>query len=134
MKVIANFENKIRKNFGAIIEVNNVDLNKFLETSKIMIGWNVCHVEEHIKVIRCFKCCGYNHRSDVCKNRQSCIRCGAEHKIKDCKAEESRCVNCVNVKRRWNVNFDENHQANSKECPIFKKRVESERKIINYNK
>lgn len=104
-----------------------------MEQKYLLIGWGSCIVEEYVNVNRCFKCCGYNHKSTVCKNKQACIKCGDEHKMKDCKSEINKCVNCSIVNNKWKLKLDTNHQANSNLCSVYKKKLEAERKRIKYN-
>lgn len=133
MKVISVFENKRNKTFGAIIELDSEHFEKVIKKKKLLVGWNACHTEEYVNIKRCFKCCGYNHNSNVCKNKQSCIKCGDEHKIKDCKANHNKCINCSVAIKKWKVKLDANHQANSKLCPVFQKKLEAGRKRLNYS-
>ncbi len=43
--------------YGTIIEVDTKIFNVMIE-------------QESVNVLRCFNCCGYNHKSTACKNRQ----------------------------------------------------------------
>lgn len=72
LKIKTIFENKKQKDFGAILDIENESYNKILNGEKIKIGWCRCRVYECMDVRRCYKCCGYKHRSSQCKNRLSC--------------------------------------------------------------
>lgn len=125
INVISVFENKKRHTYDAIVELDDEHFDKVMQSKKILIGWNSCHIEEYINVKRCFKCCGYNHKSNDCKNKLSCLKCGGEHKINECKADHFKCVNCSVVVNKWRVKLDTNHPANSKQCPVYKKKINS---------
>lgn len=70
IKVITIFENKNHRNFGAILEFDKECYNRLINGDKIKIGWCRCRVSECVDVRRCFKCCGYNHKSSQCKAKQ----------------------------------------------------------------
>ncbi len=133
IKVIKVFENRIYKDIGAIIEIDNESFEKVMVDRKILIGWDTCIIDEYVNINRCFKCCGFNHKSTVCKNKQACIKCGDEHKIEVCKSEINKCINCTIVNNKWNLNLDANHQAKSKHCSVYKKKLEAQRKHLSYN-
>lgn len=53
-------------------------------------------VKEWVEVLRCFRCYGLGHNSDVCKVKgMVCRKCGEEGQgIRDCKKEIEVCRNC----------------------------------------
>lgn len=59
------------------------------------------------KPIQCFKCQGYGHMSNECRNTQRCIKCGENHQNENCKTETHLCINCKGK-----------HMANDKACPV----------------
>lgn len=133
VKVVKIYENIRNKSFEAIIEVNKDDYNKLLDEQNINIGWSRCKVYEYVNVSRCFKCCGYNHRSAVCKNNLTCIKCGGNHFIKDCKASTSVCINCKIAVDKFKIKLDIFHQANSSKCPVLIKKLDDARKRAKFN-
>lgn len=133
IKVLDIYENNLNKQFNAIIEVDTTTFQKINEQKKIIIGWNVCRVYEYIHIKRCYKCCGFNHKSSVCKNKQACLKCGGEHIKKNCTSMESECVNCKSINEKLNLKFDTNHPAYSRECPVYKRKIENVQKNIKYN-
>lgn len=44
LKIIRVYENKQRKNFGAIVEVDSVSFANVIERKQLLIGWSVCNV------------------------------------------------------------------------------------------
>lgn len=133
IKIKAIFENKKQNDFGAILEMDNESYNKIINGEKIKIGWCRCRVFECIDVRRCYKCCGYQHRSSQCKNRLSCLKCGGEHLMKDCSARNSVCVNCKTAVEKLNVKLDIFHPAYSFTCPVYKRKVQIEKKKMKFN-
>ncbi len=132
MKVICVYETKNAESFSSIVEVKNQTFNTLMSKSKIKIGMNVCNVYEFVNVTRCYKCCGYNHKANVCKNNKACLRCGGDHNIKECEANKNECVNCKRTGEKLKLNLYLNHLVWSRECPIYQKKIESGRKRINY--
>lgn len=118
ISVIKIFANKKRNNFGAIIEVDCKTYNTMLKYGKISIGWNKSRVEEYTNVKRCFKCCGYNHKSSTCRNKMACLKCGKQHKLVDCDSETNCCINCEVINNKFKINLDTNHAAWNKDCRI----------------
>lgn len=130
-KVLKFYENKHHKNYGAILETDCDSFNKIINMKKIKIGWDICNVFEDIEVKRCYKCLGYNHKSNVCKNKQACNICSGEHKSDVCKANTTTCINCKTAKEKLKIDIDDKHRANSRDCVIYKRKVERERRRID---
>ena len=51
----------------AVINCNGSTYNKFMVARKINIGFEKCRVFENIYLVRCFKCFGFNHKMEECK-------------------------------------------------------------------
>lgn len=132
MKVLHIFEVKHTESYGAIIEVDPNTFKKLMSEKKVDIGTNTCVVKESLSVLRCFKCCGYNHKSNVCKNKKACLRCGGEHIIKECKATRNECINCKVLAEKLNENLDVNHPAWSKACTVMQRNIDKAKRRINY--
>lgn len=126
LKVLKIYENKRLRNYGAIVEIDRHSFQSISIEKKLNIGWNRCRIEELIAVRKCFKCCGFNHKSAECKNRIACLRCGGEHISKDCKSEHCLCINCDSINKRYKTQYDVSHPAWSKKCPIYLKKLQSE--------
>lgn len=132
MKVLHIFELNYIESYGAIIEVDPNTFKKLMMEKTVRIGTNTCPVTETLNVLRCFKCCGYNHKANMCKNKKACLRCGEEHIIRDCKATKNKCINCKVVAEKLKMNLDLNHPAWSKACTVLKWNIDKEKLRINY--
>lgn len=64
----------------AVVEVSCVSFNKLMELSALSLPWRECKIFEHLHVKRCYKCCGFFHKSTECKQCQKCSRCAGPHK------------------------------------------------------
>ncbi|XP_054746369.1 uncharacterized protein LOC129250808 [Anastrepha obliqua] len=90
------------------------DAKKVLEAQRVRIGWVSCRVRKVDSPKRCFKCWGYDHVAQKCKEQIDrsglCRKCGQEgHKALTCKNPE-QCALCKG-----------NHAAVSYKCPLAKK-------------
>lgn len=130
-KVVQKF--KIKNSYGAKVEVDGVSFKRILDTGRIILGWDSCIVHEAFDCIRCFKCLGFHHLATSCKATKACSKCGDAHDLKDCQATIERCINCVNAVKRLNLDIDTGHSALSLKCSTYQKKIEAERKKINYN-
>lgn len=77
---------------------------------QIKAGYLNLKVEPYIpNPLRCFNCNRFGHPRDKCKRKACCARCGKEdHEDDKMCAESPHCVNCKG-----------DHQAYSRDCPIF---------------
>ena len=89
-----------RKANNLVIEVNSKTRMKFLG-KKMKLGWNMCNVEDYIKINRCYKCSKFNHRAQDYKGELTCPICAENHSLQDCKAteEQYKCINCTNFNK-----------------------------------
>lgn len=109
-------------NINLVIEIKSV-VRKTILGTKIKLGWNMCNLDDYIKISRCFKCSKYNHRAQECRGDQTCPLCTGNHHIRECtvRKEEYKCINCVNHnKYNKTALVNENHSSLDKECNIYK--------------
>ena len=67
------------------------------------------------KVVQCYNCQQFGHISTSCKETTKCLRCGGNHKVKDCTQEKktAKCSNC-----------EGDHPAQYKGCKSYKEAVQ----------
>lgn len=86
IKIVHIAEMKAIKNrpikYFAYAEVDAEAYRNLMEIKKINIGWDVCTVHDAVYVIRCYKCCGYNHKARDCKKVSRCPKCAGSHDLK----------------------------------------------------
>lgn len=122
---------------NVIIEVNPKVHNEIMKTRKIKHVWEIVRVVDSIYIRRCYKCMGFNHNAADCKNNIACGECSGNHSSKECDNNEKKCINCVKANERLNMEtqskymLDVNHSAWSKECSMYKKKLEHSKKAIN---
>lgn len=136
-KTTAKIETKIIKKmknlFMAIVECDPSTFKSILDQGKVNIGWSVCRVFEHVQVLRCFKCGGFNHIAATCKSDITCKMCASSsHSTADCDALEHKCANCIQIKSTANIEVDINHSMFDINCPSYQRQVNFEKRNINY--
>ncbi|XP_057665952.1 uncharacterized protein LOC130899828 [Diorhabda carinulata] len=60
-------------------------------------------------IIQCYKCQGFWHTANTCKQNIRCVRCGEEHQVENCNRPKSSAI-CCNCKGP--------HHAAYKLCPV----------------
>lgn len=130
-KIVHRF--KTKKSNGMKLEVNGTVFGKLMSAKRIIIGWDTCIIHEAFDLLRCFKCCGYHHTSKSCSAPVTCSKCSLNHDIKECSSAEEKCINCTLSAKALKIDLNTNHSALSLECEVYKRKIESERKRIDYN-
>jgi len=79
-----------------VIEVNSKTRMKFLG-KKMKLDWNMCNVDDYIRINRCYKCSKFNHRAQFCKGTPTCPTCAENHSLREYKASKvkyfiTRCL------------------------------------------
>lgn len=101
-----------------------------MAADKLFIKWDSCKCYEHIDVVRCFKCLGFNHYQKECTNKRACKYCAEEHLSAECKSIETKCVNCLWHVKNLNIKLDVNHDAFYKNCPVFERKYQQEKRKV----
>ena len=136
VKVVAKYENPNFKysKFNVVIEVD-VDTFKCLKKAKLVkIGFDRCPVYEAFGILRCFKCGEYGHKCTDCVNEDTCSKCSKNHRTSDCTTTDFKCINCLKSNVQLNLKLDVNHPAFSFECPVYKKKVENLKSMMQLSK
>lgn len=125
---------KKKGTYNAIVEVDSDAYNNIITSGRINIEWDRCRVYEYFNILRCFKCWGFNHKAEGCTVGSCCYNCGNQnHLAKDCDSVEKICINCKRMKDKVGLaNVDINHDTKSIECPLYKRKINFERKKTNY--
>lgn len=133
IQIVHRYKNNNTRNptFTAVVEVTPKCFRQIMDGGRLFIKWESCRVVEDINVMRCFKCCGYNHKATDCKNNIKCVRCAGDHDVKSCKANEMKCVNCASAVEKFNANLTVNHTASDKNCTIYRNKLEVMRRKVN---
>lgn len=130
LKVYSDIKTR-KESFNAIVEFDAKTAKFILNTKTISIAWDTCKAFGYVRIKRCFKCLGYNHVANECKNKIACIKCGGEHKVEECKNNKMSCVNCVEYAKKNKTNLDTSHHAFAHKCWCTQQMMS---KILNNDK
>ncbi|XP_062699458.1 uncharacterized protein LOC134284518 [Aedes albopictus] len=119
--------------YSLICEVDAKTFELVMRKGKLNIDFERCRVMESVNLFRCFKCCGFGHKSTECKNNLHCAKCAKSHDVKDCSSDQEFCVNCIYSNKERKTQFDINHSSWSVDCPIYLKKVSISKSFINYD-
>lgn len=127
---------KMKTRFMAIMEVDPETFQAVMKSGLLLVNLSVCSVFEHVDLLRCFKCTGYHHTNKICTNKSTfCLKCGlADHLSQNCITEprDFCCPNCYEANEKYKLGFPINHSPFNRECEIFKRKTETERRKIRY--
>ena len=124
VKIYVN-QNKREESYNAIIETDGATYENILKQKRLNVEWDSCIVYEFVNIVRCYRCLGYNHKSNDCINRIACSKCAGNHISKDCNSTILKCVNCCELVQKKLLKTDVHHHAFSVECPAYKKHYEN---------
>lgn len=135
MQVITTIKKKKKDNSWTdiIVEVDCNTYKYLMSTGKLKLRWNECLIYDHIYIQRCYKCCGFSHQAKACTKKQACSKCAQQHSYDKCDNDVHACINCMVSNQKMNTNFDFNHHAYSRECPILQHRFDRLQSKIEYS-
>ena len=115
-----------REQILAIVELNEEEANKLLETPRIKVGWINSRVRRRARIDRCYKCMGYGHQARECKGPDCsslCYKCGlAGHRASVCTAEPL-CMLCKRgISKPENLSL--NHIPGTEACYVFRQALD----------
>lgn len=109
----------------AVLSIPSEKAKSLIQAGKVNIGWTVCRLREYVRPRTCYRCLGYGHMAQVCKNAdrsKRCRRCGEEgHLAKIC-AKEPKCMLCED-----STGGTQNHIAGSSRCPKYRSALKQAR-------
>ncbi|RYX86063.1 hypothetical protein EON73_02690 [bacterium] len=116
-----------------VVEINGAAYTKLMNLKVLKLPWRECRIFEHVYMKRCYKCLGFSHIAKDCKNEQKCSKCAGPHKFSECKSKKLSCANCRHANESLKNKMSTNHHAWSKDCTVYKRRIESLVNKIEYN-
>jgi hypothetical protein len=124
---------KIENLSNVVLQLDGETYNKVMSRGKILCRWQSYRVVDNVYIRRCYKCYGFNHNAAECTRDAVCSRCtSTEHNYKECKSKDEKCVNCMITNKNLKTRLDLNHSVWSRECPVYKKKLEISKRGIQY--
>lgn len=130
-KVVQTF--KMKKSFGAKLEVDGNVFKRLIDAGRVLIGWDSCVIHECFDLLRCYNCLSFHHTAKTCKSAKACIKCGLDHVSTNCQAETESCVNCAKAVKAYNLNINIGHNALSNSCMVYQRKLKEERSRVDYD-
>lgn len=132
-KIVKSYEFKKynRIIYNTKIKVNKETYTKVMSAQRLNVGWEKCRIYDGTDIMQCFKCQGYNHKSEDCRNEDVCYKCHGPHKSKECNKEIIvKCINCIRANQKLNIGLDENHVTANRECPVYQNKLNNKKKRL----
>ncbi|XP_023229280.1 uncharacterized protein LOC111629613 [Centruroides sculpturatus] len=131
------FRNNNKENCRHIVISTTPNLrNLLVKTKHIAIQWAKIYVNDYIPLVRCYQCCGYNHLSTTCPNKQRCSHCGKAHRFRECRKldDDPCCINCKTLNKDLPEysRHDTCHNAFNPQCPITERMKAQTIRQTNY--
>lgn len=117
-------KNTRKERYNAIAEVSTPVMDEMIGLGRMNIEWDECKIHQYVQVKRCYKCLGFNHMAQTCKNKLACSKCAGEHNARECTAQTMKCVNCTTYNIRNKENVDTCHHAFARDCVALKQLME----------
>lgn len=118
IKVIKRY--RTSEEFGTVIIAVSPKLHKqILKYNNVKFGWRNYRIYDHINVIRCYNCWGFNHYKYNCRREEICRICGENHNEKNCKNSVKKCVNRIKANRKLEIPYSVDHAATDTRCQSY---------------
>ncbi|XP_048513496.1 uncharacterized protein LOC125501477 [Athalia rosae] len=107
---------------SVVIEVTPHARKQILELKELYVDWVRCRVEDHIRIMQCFKCQQFGHMAKDCRQADDvCGKCAGKHETRQCQMEDgtAKCANCCREK----MNATDHWATNANICPAYRRRI-----------
>lgn len=98
-------------------ECSVIAFNQIMQKKKLCIGWERFPVYEDLDIPRCFKCQGFYHKKENCRNEVVCSICSEEHEDRLCPKDKISCKNCKISNEKFNTTHNCEHSTLDPICP-----------------
>lgn len=129
---IIHISNEFKNRYNILIEVDMETFNMLMKMEVVNISLYKCKIYEFLRIMKCYKCCGFNHGANNCNESLSCPKCSGPHEAKNCKSNQVRCINCIRANKKFNLNLDIDHTVWDRECPCLIKVEKAQKNKTNY--
>ena len=103
--------------------------DRILKLNRVFVGAGSYLVDDHVHIIKCFKCQRYGHFAKNCSHETACGICSESHITRECpnRGGTLRCINCVRGKKP-----SADHTTNWNKCPYLLNAIISQTESTNY--
>ncbi|XP_067118875.1 uncharacterized protein [Centruroides vittatus] len=116
-----NIRGKTNENCQHLVISVSPSLHSVLLNLKfVALSWAQIKVDDFLPLVRCYKCCGFQHLAKSCTKNQTCSHCTEEHTFQECsKDHKPKCINCINENKNLpnGRKLRTDHNAYSLQCP-----------------
>ena len=124
-KLLKFFPTKKKANiFQAVLQVDKLSYERLINCGGLFVGYDYCYAFDAVELNRCYKCNSFGHSSRYCNQPVCCPRCSEKHYVKECKAVNVKCSNCVNASKNEDLEIDCGHAAWDSHCPTYQKALQ----------
>ncbi|GFU77162.1 uncharacterized protein TNCV_1423351 [Trichonephila clavipes] len=112
-QLIGNISKQLLPVFSVTLP-RNLSNAKIFELKTLMYLTIIVEGFDHKGATQCFKCNQFNHTADNCHLAPRCLKCGKDHRTRECqivKVDSLFCINCQTY----------GHLANYSKCPFYPK-------------
>lgn len=135
IKAVRKADSKTNLSDQIIIETTPRAYNALLKAGHLTVGYTRCKVYDANIVPRCYKCSRLGHFEKNCFSPKLCCpKCLGEHKLKECKSNETKCINCELSNENMKRKLDVNHPAYDRNCPTAAHRTKMLRSFFKDEK
>ena len=122
-----------KENKSALLKVTPCIREVIMKNQRIYLDLESHYVSDSFHVQQCYHCQSFGHKanSDNCASKTSeptCFYCGCAHKSSACRNKhdksKQKCANCSKSNVQTIKSAASNHNASSKNCPIYQKEIE----------
>lgn len=116
-----------------ILDVSPALYGQIMGRRFLYVRYQRCPVYDDHSISVCYRCCGFNHTSRKCENREFCAKCSGEHRTSECTSETQRCKNCSDSNEKFGTRRGTDHTANNPtHCESYKRALEKRKQMTNY--
>lgn len=124
IKFVKKAEAKSERPDQIIIETTPRAYKAILKVGHLLVAFTKCKVYDANTVPRCFKCSSLGHFEKNCSSTTVCCpKCMGKHRLKECKSNVLKCVNCVTSNQESKRRDDVSHAAFDRNCPTLARRT-----------
>lgn len=102
-----------------------------MNADKVFLNWDSWRVFEHLNVVRCYKCLGFNHYSKDCTRSRAFKFCAEDHEPSACLSTNHKCVNCSYYIENLKMQLEANHHAFSADCKVLQRKYSEEKRKVD---